>query len=269
MKNACLFLLLVFFFTWASAQQDTGIREHNNTLVIKGKVLPWAAMIVPGEGINYTFGLEYGFAKKNAIGIDLVYNDYNTHKDYSPVSNQGDSVGPSFYSVSRGVFLYYRRYPGKMPYPLSKPYRSLVRSRFVPYYSFFARYGKTDYHYDPGYITNNLSHDEWQYSAGFLFGFVADYFDVNFGPFYKLSYISDYEKENGGDLIYCHVRPSFGFRVGANLFYVVKKKGGHTLACYADTYYDEAWRDLGLRKKHKQSRFQKMKIPVPVKANRE
>jgi len=229
MKHTSLLLLLVCATTGTNAQLHKTWKD-GNTWAIKGKILPWATMVFPFQGINYTVGAEYGFRRVNAIGIDLVYNDNTSYKSYPAANGSQDSTGPNAYTVSRGAFLYYRRYIDLNTCSFVNPSSRLYNAGFLPYASLFARYGKTDYHYDHGYETNNVSHDEWQYSGGFLVGAVSSYVDVNMGPFYKQSYISDAENGPGGTVIISHMKPSFGFRVGVNLFYVARRNSDHLLA---------------------------------------
>ena len=192
-----------------------------NTWAFKGKVLPWAAVVVPIAGMNYTLGVEYRFGKANALGVDFVYNDNVAHKEY-PAHDGNDSAGPNGFTVSRGVFLNYRRYLDLHQTIVYKPLRKLVGGDYLPYASAFVRYGKRDYHYDLNFETTNITWDEWQYSGGVLFGVVAGCFDVNMGPFYKQTYISDMELENGGRVLHSYMKPSLGFRVGVNVYLVAE-----------------------------------------------
>ena len=230
MRFSLLLCLLLITITTTYAQQDNSGESHN-TWVLKGKVLPWISIGPPLEGINYTLGAEYGFSRVNAIGFELVYNDNQSHEDYSPANGQGDSAGLQRYTVSRGVFVYYRRYLDMNNTFVLREIEKLFNSDCLPYVSAFTRYGKLDYHYEPGYPTRNVSYDEWQYSGGALFGVVCKVFDINMGPFYKQTNVSDVEKL-GTNTLYSHMKPSFGFRVGVNLFWVLKKNSDHLLAKY-------------------------------------
>ncbi len=229
MKYIAAVLSLVLMNACVMGQTKKYVKD-NGTWAIKGKVLPWAAMFMPFQGINYSIGVEHGFGRVNAVGLDLVYNDNTSYKDYPAAGGSQDSSGPNAYTVSRGAFLYYRRYLDLNRCSFIWPTSKLYNAGFLPYASLFARYGKTDYHYDHGFETNNISYDEWQYSGGFLVGVVSSYIDVNMGPFYKQSYISEVVNLNGVNLLSSHMKPSFGFRVGVNLFYVIKRNTNHLLS---------------------------------------
>lgn len=238
MNSKLLFLLLLFIYYSAAAQTESeNTIMRSDTWAVKGKVLPWSTLILPVSGINYTLGAEYGFGQVNSIGVDFVYNDNNSHHDYSKANHEDDSVGPSAYSVSRGIFLNYRRYVDVHKTFLQKPLEKVLDYPFLPYVSAFARYGKKDAHYDPSYITANVSADEWEYSAGVLAGFVCKYIDVNMGPFYKLTYSRSVNMVNGANVMQRDMKPSLGFRVGVNLFYVATRKSNHALAKYAAGNY--------------------------------
>ena len=235
MKISLLLLFGVIISTSGLFAQKDADGVRSNTFAIKGKILPWTVLVLPFSGVNYTLGAEYGFARHNAIGVELVYNDNVTHKDYT-TSATTDSAGSNAFAVSRGVFLYYRRYLNLEGTILNKPMNKLTGDSYLPYLSCFVRYGKKDYHYDMGFETANVTYDEWQYSGGVLFGAICGVFDVNMGPFYKQSYVSDVEKEAGGNVLYSHMRPSFGYRIGVNLFLALKQKGDHDLAKYAASF---------------------------------
>ncbi len=232
MKKPLLFLSLLIYSIYANGRGDS-VGWHHDTWAIKGKVLPWAAVAIPFEGINVTLGFEYGFRDINAIGIDLVYNESSSQNGYTDIHGD-DSDGSNSYSISRGVFLYYRRYLHLEIASLPRPMRRLFKKNTLPYISPFARYGKGDWHYDPSFVTNNVSHDEWQYSAGALIGEVTGGLDINMGLFYKQTYISEVNKENGVSSLHNYMRPSWGFRVGVNLMLVLKVQNSrHYLAQYA------------------------------------
>ncbi len=230
-------LLLGLFYNQSYGIFDTSLYQVNpslirhNTWVLKGKLLPWIALVIPMEGINYTIGLEYGFKDRNSVGMDCIYNDNNTHHDY-PINN-GDSVGPPAYSVSRSIIFSYRRYfePGKTF--LYRPVSWLLKDDFQPYYSIFARYGKQDYHFAKGFYTNILSYDEWQYSVGLLYGVLYSFVDVNFGFFYKQTYISENDLDNGISVLHNHMKPIFGFRLGLNFQLVLRRNTAHFIGKYA------------------------------------
>ena len=243
-KNYLAFLFVVAAINGFAQDDSSNVQPMHHTWAIKGKVLPWSTLIIPFQGINYTLGVEYGFGKLNAVGVDLVYNDNSSHQDYYDTVKKEDATGPNMYSVSRGVFLYYKRYLDLKNTLLYKPMVRITGDSYLPYISPFVRYGKKDYHYDAGYETSNVSYDEWQYSAGFLVGAVSRFFDFNIGPFYKQTYISDVEKVQGVNVLQSSVKPSLGFRVGINVFFIVRKKGDHVLAKYKTDKYKEAWDDL-------------------------
>ena len=186
--------------------------------------------ILWGSGINYTLGAEYGFHKVNSIAIDLVYNDNSAEHDVYDTVKKNYESGPRMYTVSRGVFINYRRYLEMNKTCLYHSMQRVLKNDFLPYVSLFARYGKTDYHYQPGYVTSQISYDEWQYSGGVLFGLICGPFDINAGPFYKQKYITDVEQENTSQVFHTHMQPNFGFRAGVNLFFVLKKNSNHYLA---------------------------------------
>lgn len=204
---------------------------RGNTLAIKGKVLPWLA---GPEGINYTLGIEYGFAKRHSIGIDFVYNDYSFPNEVYDSTQGSYRAGPRAYTVSRGVFINYRRYYMSGHNYFSKPLNWLSGGNGgVPYLSAFLRYGKLDLHYPDGYTGTTVSYDEWQYSGGFLFGTVVGIFDFNTGPFYKEKYIHDVQQGFPWGSSDVHsISKNFGWRLGVNLFFNIKRNSNHYLALY-------------------------------------
>lgn len=227
-----LFVISFFLCSLTTLAQDTRIKTlRNNTVAIKGKILPWLA---GPSGINYTLGIEYGFGKKHAIGIDAVYNDYTMPHDVYDSATGQYTAGPRAYTVSRGLFLYYRRYGISGNNFFAKPLNWLSGGNGgVPYISGFLRYGKMDLHYDDGYATNTISYDEWHYSAGCLFGAVMGIFDINTGPFYKQKYIRDVQHGLTGGISDVHlITKGFGWRLGVNLFFVAKRNSNHYLAVY-------------------------------------
>ena len=235
MKKIFLFLLLFALALPAHSEQaDTSSQVNSNSWAIKGKVLPW---IVLGSGINYTLGVEYGFNKVNSIGIDFVYNDNSAEHDVYDTVKKSEVSGPRMYTVSRGLFINYRRYLDISNTSIYRFVSKRLKTDYLPYVGAFARYGKTDYHYQSGYITSQISYDEWQYSGGVLLGIVCGPVDINAGPFYKQKYITDVENENASQVFHSHMQPTFGFRVGVNLFLIVKKNSGHYLAKYATANY--------------------------------
>ncbi len=231
-KLSTSILAILFSFTVA-AQNSTEfqLKASNSSWVIKGKVLPWTAFIC--SGVNYTVGIEYGFNKMNSIGVDFVYNDYSfTHEVYDSLAHQ-EKPGPRKFSVNRGYFLNYRRYMSMEGTWVKKKLDKVLPSGTLTYISPFLRYGKNDYHYQEGYTTSQIKYDEWQYSSGILVGLVTGYFDINAGPFYKQTYIQDVQM-NQTSVTYSREKSGFGFRVGVNLYLIVKKKGNHCLSKYAE-----------------------------------
>ncbi len=227
-----LLLLLSAFIHCAAIAQHTDKQFQTTAWAIKGKVLPWSTIVFPISGMNYTFGVEYGFGKVNSIGIDLVYNDVVTHKHYLGVKD-ADSAGPNAFSVSRGIFLNYRRYIDLSKTLVAKPMKKLIGSDYLPYLSSFVRFGNQDFHYDLNYETKNITHDERQYSAGLLFGIVANCIDINMGPFYKQTYTIDVDMKNGAPVTTSNSTSCIGFRLGVNLYFVLTNSGSHYLSKYA------------------------------------
>ena len=108
----------------------------------------------------------------------------------------------------------------------------MLKNDYLPYVGAFCRYGKNDLHYEKGYVTTQLSYDEWQYSAGILFGIVCGYVDVNLGPFYKQKYITDVQQDNGVTF-HTHMQPNYGLRVGVNFYFIPAKHSNHYLSEYS------------------------------------
>ncbi len=214
----------------ASAKKIPVCDQCGDTWAVKAKVLPW--MLI-GSGINYTLGVEYGFKKVHSIGIDLVYNDMSTEHEVYDTGKKDYVSGPRMYAVVRGAFLNYRRYFDVTKTALGRPMNKVFGTNYLPYLGAFARYGKTDYHYEPGYVTSQVSYDEWQYSGGVLVGIVHSIFDFNIGPFYKQKYITDVEMENGIKVYHDSKVSNWGLRIGVNMFFVLKQRGNHYLAKYA------------------------------------
>lgn len=233
MKNVLLsILLLALSFSSYSYTGDTTAATSHNSWAIKGKVLPWFG-IGSMRGINYTLGVEYGFAKVHSIGIDLVYNDNcSGHEVYDSVEKEY-RPGPKAYTVSRGIFINYRRYLDIRKTMLYRPLVWVFNDNFLPYVSAFGRVGNRDYHYEKNYETSNISHDELQYSAGILFGVVSGVFDINAGPFYKRKDMKDVDVVNGNVVRSSGTEYNFGFRVGVNIYLVAKMDSDHYLNRYA------------------------------------
>ncbi len=228
MKKTLLSIMLLAFVLNLSAQENAIVStKSDNTWAFKGKVLPWVFL---GSGINYSAGVEYGFKGTHSLGVDFVYNDKSFEHDVYDNAKKEYVSGPRMYTVARGLFLNYRRYMPADQTIFSAPLHKVFGDACLPYYSAFLRYGKTDYHYDPGFDRSQISYDEWQYSSGLLLGVVYNFFDINMGPFYKQTYITDVQSVNGATVYNSHLRPSLGFRVGVNLFLVAKRQSKHLLA---------------------------------------
>ncbi len=231
MSTKTYLIALLLFIPMQNLRARSGTRDtygDSNTWTLKGKVFPWIAL---GGGINYTLGLEYGFRKHQSVGIDVSYDDFSSEHDVYDVGKQQYVSGPRVYTVWRGVFLNYRRYFVCKHTFIDNAKGEKYKTSYLPYLSAFGRYGKTDLHYEPGYITDNLSYDEWQYSVGCLLGVVTESFDINIGPFYKQRYITDVEEEFGKAAFHTHMQPILGIRLGVNLMLNIKKSD-HVLSRY-------------------------------------
>ncbi len=231
MKKALLILILVCgALSVFSETTDTTTLLKKHTWAIKGKALPF---ILIGSGFNCSAGVEYGFKRVNSIGIDFTYAEYSFEHDVYDSVKKEERSGPRMHTVVRGVFLNYRRYLDIDQTYINKPLTKLFGEQVLPYVGAFARYGKSDLHYEPGYATTMIKYDEWQYSAGVLIGVVAGHVDINIGPFYKQKYITDIERERASVAVHSYMVPNFGLRVGVNLFLVVREKSNHMLSSYA------------------------------------
>lgn len=229
-------MLILFLFPCLVYAQQDSMAPHRSaaTIAIKGKVLPWLLL---GSGINYTVGFEYGFKSANSLGIELSYNDYSSPNDKYDSATHNDIPGPRVYTVSRGMIVYYRRYFNVYDSRSYERLANLLKSDYLPYAGIFVRYGKLDLHYEAGYVTDQVSYDEWQYSAGAVIGMVISVFDLNIGPFYKMKYVKDVERSFTGNVVTYHSsQPVIGVRVGANLIFDIKK-GKHYLSDYTHGEY--------------------------------
>ncbi len=236
LRSLILFLFLLLISMAPAGAQEEVTPACDNTWAIKAKVLPWMLL---GSGINYTFGVEYGFHKVHSVGIDLIYNDYSSEHDVYDSSKKDYTSGPRMYTVVRGLFLNYRRYLDLNHTMLQRPFEKVFNDNYLPYVGAFGRYGKSDNHAQPGYITTQVAYDEWQYSSGVLFGVVSEILDINIGPFYKTKYIRDVEMEWGSKAYHHYTTSNFGIRVGVDLFFVVKKKSAHKIAAYSNAWERE------------------------------
>ena len=228
LKKLLLFFAIFLIAGSTKAYTSDTTNTHNNSWAITGKILPWTVLVLPFWGINGTVGAEYDFAKVHAIGFNVVYNNIGTHNEYSK-SNGGDSAGPNTNTITKGLFLYYKRYINFKESLLYRPLHKLNGGDFQPYWSAFGRYGTMYEHFDMGFATKCVTYNEWQYSAGLLIGEITSVFDINMGFFYKQSYVADVEKEATGNVLYTHMRPSIGFRIGLNLFITMKWDSGHLI----------------------------------------
>jgi hypothetical protein len=226
------YLLVIFFCVvctadFAQSPADS-CRHPNSTFSVRGKVVPW---ILIGSGINYTIGAEYGFAKRHSIGIDLVYNDYSLPNDSDDSS--ATKVGPRVFTVARGVFLNYKCYLTPYNSGCYKRTSAFINHDYIPYIGAFGRFGNLDLHYDDGYKTNEVSHDERHYSAGILLGMMIGVFDINIAPYYKQKYIrSATHSYTGPGIDITNTQTSFfGLRLGVNVMFVLKNSR-HVLARY-------------------------------------
>ncbi|NCX96985.1 MAG: hypothetical protein EBX41_11395 [Chitinophagia bacterium] len=221
-----IIVILALAITIISNGKSTNDTTDHNTWSLKGKVFPWTVMAA--SGINYSLGVEYGFKKVHAIGIDAAYNDYSfTNEEYD--SARGYYFGPRQFTVVRGLFLNYKRYLHICDRAvLFKPISKLFKGDCLPYIGLFGRYGKSDVHYQPGYVTKQIAYDEWQYSLGALFGVLSGAIDMNIGPFYKTRIMKEV-RQDGGLITSRTQRSNFGIRVGFNFFLVVKRIGDHYL----------------------------------------
>ncbi len=230
MKSIAVALLLMFAMCgYVRATTDT-VRHPNTTFAIRGKVLPW---LIGGSGINYTLGAEYDFAKRQSIGIDLVYNDYSEPHDVFDSATQNYQQGPRYYTVARGLFVNYKYYFTPYNTAFYKRTSHSINKDYLPYICAFGRIGNLDLHYDPDYKTNEVSHDERHYSAGVLLGVVIGIFDINVGPYYKQKYVRSAVKNwSGTGIDVLNTNTSFiGARLGVNVMFVLKKSH-HVLAEY-------------------------------------
>ena len=200
-----------------------------NTFVIRGKVLPWALLLVPGSGFGASLGGEYQFCKVHAIGFDAAYTEFKIHpgEHYDSSAKKYVPTPESITTVTRSILLSYRYYP---------PY--LVTTRDVsyrPYFSIFTRFCNMDDHPDDGYIGwnfidgNRVKYDEQQFSIGLLYGIIAPYrighlnIDMNMGPFWKWKTIQDIRIENGTNVTRHISTQNFGWRVGFNVALVYRR----------------------------------------------
>ena len=187
-------------------------KDSANTFALKAKVLPW---VVVGSGINYTLGVEYGFAKRHSIGVDAVYNDFSTpHEIYDTVTQQY-TPGPRLYEVHRALFLNYRVYGG---------FEKWRAKGCTPYLSLFGRYGKVHHYYEPGYEDPDIAYEEWHYSGGLLFGLIMgnageQCFDLNIGPSWKVKDIRRVYNVDGAEVTEAYRKNGFALRVGMNLYF--------------------------------------------------
>lgn len=219
-------LLLVGLSCYGQTPTDS-LRHPNTTIAIRGKVIPW---LLIGSGINYTIGAEYGFARRHSIGIDLVYNDYSLPNDRN---DSAGKAGPRVFTVARGVFLNYKCYLTPYNSGFYKRTSAFINHDYIPYIGAFGRFGNLDLHYDDGYKTNEVSHDERHYSAGILFGMMIGIFDINVAPYYKQKYIrSATLSYTGQGIDITNTQTSFiGLRLGVNIMLVLKNSD-HVLARY-------------------------------------
>lgn len=227
-KRLVTFLLLLSFA--CHAQNADSFRHPNSTFAIRGKVLPW---LVVGSGINYTIGAEYGFAHRHSIGIDLVYNDYHEPHESYDSTTQNYKQGPLVFTVARGMFINYKYYLTPYNSAFYKRTSAFLRQDYIPYIGAFGRFGNLDLHYDDGYKTNEVSHDERHYSGGILFGMMIGIFDINVAPYYKQKYIrSATHSYTGPGIDITNTQTSFiGLRLGVNVMFILKNSN-HVLARY-------------------------------------
>lgn len=220
--------ITIFCFILANnifAQQND--LPKNGTILIKGKVWP---LIGFGVGVNCTLGLEYGFSKCHGLGIELDYTNQNYENELRDTINNKYYSGPRLYNVRRGVLIGYRYYLDIQRSRISSSfYKFTGGTKSLPYLSAFLKYTKYDQHYQQGFITNNLSYDEWHYSAGIVLGIIGEMVDVNIGSFYKLKFLSNEFIENNSTKIKSDVWPVFGIRVGVNVIIISNKKSNHLL----------------------------------------
>lgn len=181
---------------------------------LHGKIFPW---LLIGTGINYTLGFEYGLNRKNSIGFDLVYNDASTPHDVKDPATNQYVPGPRVYDVNRAVFLNYRYY--------LNCFKWRDERGFTPYLQTFLRYGKVHSYFEPGYITNTISYEEWHYSGGIVFGIIFSTavknlgIDVNAGIFEKQKMMKEVASYSTGAFTDLTNTWITGPRIGLNLYY--------------------------------------------------
>jgi hypothetical protein len=185
---------------------------------IKGKALPF--ILGDESGISALFGVEYGFAKNQSIGVD-GFVEFISKADENGIDTAGimHSVSPYYHSGEKALFLNYRYYFN------CKKLREQLG--IIPYALVFLRYGKIDQHYDPLYpLTSFLNNQETHYSAGLMAGSIFQLshsgrlgVDVNTGLFFKLKDISTvYLKDNRSYIVTSNPFGP-GFRLSVNLVY--------------------------------------------------
>ncbi len=202
---------------------DTVIIHPNasqpNTLCVRGKALP---ILFFATGINFSLGVEYGFRKAHAIGLDAGYTYFSTpHEEY-------DSVSASYKSAARvgrtirGVMLSYRNY-WRMRTWNGNPRRA--------YGSVFLRFGDEDASPEKGYNGNIIAYRKLEKSIGILYGMLLPYTingfcaDISIGPFWKWKDIHDVERNTQGVQITTDERTdNFGVRFGLSLAFVGKRQ---------------------------------------------
>jgi hypothetical protein len=70
-----------------------------NTLVVKGKVLPWLGVVA--SGFNASFGIEQSFRKRHSVGMDLYFNAYSYDTADIKDSSGNWEGGPATISLTK------------------------------------------------------------------------------------------------------------------------------------------------------------------------
>jgi len=230
MKHLLLMLILIQGGDSFARQRfrvvSTDSFEHSFTL--RGKIGPWGVLLIPLYGKTASIGVEYQWNNRHAVGIDLAYEDENTHSpEQQDSTNHYYVPSGKFRNAKKSAMLSYRYY---LPYAFNWTDENQL------YWSLFSRIAFVEESWSDGYqnyvpdLQNLLSHQERHYSLGFLFGIMAPHrlnavnLDFNIGPYWKWIDIEELRNQNGINVASKTSEQHLGCRIGLTMAWKGKKR---------------------------------------------
>src|SRR4051812_27306487 len=110
MKKLLLLIFVFFVNDIVFGQNIIPFKPEANyeTWAIKGKVLPWMGIQSGQLGVNSLIGFEYGFKRRNTIGVDFYFNRWKENEDRYDSTLHETVYKYAFRYRDKAVFINYR-----------------------------------------------------------------------------------------------------------------------------------------------------------------